>query len=125
MKIKLSTMLIGSTFPLSLIRRSVTISPQPIEILREEIQTRPVSSFWGHKNTLLAAGHLLGVEVKPKTERPALILDAEYYPCLDGECFRECWVLSPDYINGFRPAIAEEVSGDKIIGWQVLKIIWD
>jgi hypothetical protein len=36
----------------------------------------------------------------------------------------ECWVLSPDYPPGFRPAIGEEVTDDKIIGWQVLKIKW-
>lgn len=117
--------LIGSTYPLSLIRRGVSISPQSTETLRQEILTRPICSFWGHKNTLSAAEHLLGVDVRPKTDRPAIILNGENLPCLDGECFQECWVLSPDYVNGFRPAIAEEVATDKIIGWQILKITWE
>jgi len=125
MKIDRSTLLIGSTYPLTLIRRKVSIAPQPIEALQEEIRSRPINSFWGHNNTLAAAEQLLGAGVKPNSERPAISLDADYYPCLDGECFRECWVMSPDYVQGFRPNIGEEVTTDKIIGWQILKITWE
>ena len=81
-------------------------------------------SFWGHSNTLAAAREILGVDVAPAVERPAVVLTDENLPSLDGAEARECWVLSPDYAPGFRPAPGEEVPPEKILGWQVLRILW-
>ncbi len=116
--------LIGSTFPLSLVRRRVAIEPHEVAELRGLLAIRPIRSFWGHANTLPAAKTLLGTDLTPATERPALTLNADALPTLDGETFNECWVVSPDYTPGFRPQIGEEVPTDKIRGWQVLRIEW-
>lgn len=117
--------LIGSTFPLSLIRRRVVIEPGAIEDLRACLAAAPPASFWGHRNTLAQASALTGVDLTPRTERPAIELDHEGFPGLEGETFRACWVLSPDYVPGFRPAIGEEVPAAKIRGWQVLRVSWE
>jgi hypothetical protein len=116
--------LLGSTFPLSLIRRKVEIAPAGLVELRKEIKSRGVISFWGHANTLAAANDLLGVDVRPSKERPALHLSPEGLPELDKRVFSECWIISPNYVRGFRPAIGEEVSPQKISGWQVLRVEW-
>jgi hypothetical protein len=120
-----SAMLIGSTFPLSLVRRAVRIVPAKVEELRVELRKRAVISFWGHKNTLSAAGEVLGVDLTPKFERPAIDLTEEKLPQLDGQAFTEAWIVSPDYMPGYRPAIGEEVQVDKIRGWQVLRVKWE
>ena len=117
--------LIGSTFPLSLVRRRVVIEPQPIEALRQELKSRPFASFWGHRNTLAAAGALLGADLAPETERPAIALDAEGFLALGGTRHAEAWILSPEYAAGYRPAIGEEVVVEKIVGWQVLRMAWE
>ncbi len=119
-----SPFLVGSTFPLTLIRRKIIISPESLQELKIQLRHRPFSSFWGHQNTIRAAGALLGVDIAPLSARPVIQLDDDNFPTLHGEKFDECWVLSPDYPPGFRPAIGEEVADDKIIGWQVLKIKW-
>jgi len=125
MKYSLPPFLIGSTFSLSLIRRHVSITPHPLQRLKDELQKRIFVSFWGHQNTLQAACTILGANIEPRSVRPAIQLDDNNFPILDGQKFTECWVLSPDYIAGFRPEIGEEVSSDKIIGWQVLQITWN
>lgn len=117
-------LLIGSTFPLSLIRRKVVIEPQPLAVLRELVRARSLASFWGHRNTLAVANTLLGVDLAPKTERPALHLTATGLLELEGEVFDECWVISPEYARGFRPAVGEEVPAAKIQDWQVLRLVW-
>lgn len=117
--------LLGSTFPMSLIRRRVMIAPAELEVLRKALQARGVASFWGHMSTLSAANGLLGVDVRPATDRPALRLADDGRPMLDGRVFDECWVLSPDYETGFRPALGEEVAPENIRGWQVLKMEWE
>jgi hypothetical protein len=117
-------LLIGSTFPLSLIRRPVRVSPRPVKVLWELVRTRPVMSFWGHANTLAAANRMLGIDLTPAVERPALVLDAASLPTLAGRTFEECWVLSPDYAEGFRPGVGQEVPMERIRGWQVLLIEW-
>jgi hypothetical protein len=117
-------LLIGSTFPLSLIRRPALIEPAPEARLREEAQHRVVVSFWGHKNTLPRASERLGIDLTPNTDRPALTLNADGLPMLHGITFTECWVLSPEYAPGFRPAVGEEVPSEKILDWQVLRIQW-
>lgn len=116
--------LIGSTFPLSLIRRDVRIHVSDICEIRNAGVQSEIYSFWGHSNTIPVANKLLGFDISPKTQRPALFLSQDFFPMLDGNVFKECWILSPDYVPGFRPEIGAEVSEDKIKGWQVLKIIW-
>lgn len=81
-------------------------------------------SFWGHNNTLAAAEALTGYSLKPKTERPTLDLSPDNLPVFQGRTFKECWILSPQYINNFRPKVGEEVPFEKIEAWQVLRIRW-
>ena len=116
--------LIGNSFPFSLIRREVVVKPRSLDDLREALSNRPWLSFWGHANTAAAASELLGHNIRPATERPALTLDETKLPNLDGTSCRECWILSPDYSPGYRPAPNQEVAADKILGWQVLEISW-
>ena len=113
--------LVGNSFPLPLIRRAAEIAPQPAEAFPRDAR---IVSYWGHANTLAAANAFLGVDLTPETERPALSLSPELLPSLNGESFDECWVLSPDYAEGFRPAVGSEVSPDKIKGWTMLRIVW-
>ena len=117
--------LIGSAFPLSLIRRRVVIEPCGLDRVRSELRGRPFASYWGHANTLALANALLGVDVTPRTERPAVGLDAQQCPTLDGTIYKECFVLSPDYAPGFRPKVGEELGADKIAGWQALRMRWE
>lgn len=114
--------LIGNSFPLSLIRREVSISPYPLKELFNEMKNSEIVSFWGHRNTLEAVKATLGIDLTPPCERPALTLSLANKPVLDGVEFSECWILSPDYRKNFRPAIGEEVSADDICNWQCLKI---
>jgi hypothetical protein len=53
------------------------------------------------------------------------MLTAEGLPMLEGEVFDVCWLLSPDYEQGFRPAIGTEVGLNQIVGWHVLKLTWE
>lgn len=114
--------LLGSTFPLGLIRRRAVIEPTSLEELRKRLQTEGFVSFWGHENTLVAAQALLGIDPRPDKERPALILNPEALPSLNGRSFEEVWVLSPDYLPEFRPKTGEEVNPAVITSWQVLRI---
>jgi len=57
--------------------------------------------------------------------RPIIKLNEERFPTLENETFRICWVLSPDYTENFRPVMGEEVSTEKIRGWNILKLIWE
>jgi hypothetical protein len=118
------TLLIGNTFPMSLIRRRVEIEPVSMTTLGRALEGKCVASFWGHVNTLAAASAHVGVDLTPRAERPSLHLNNEDLPSLDGKVFDECWVLSPNYTPGFRPAIGEEVAPIKISAWQVLRISW-
>jgi hypothetical protein len=117
--------LVGNSFPLSLIRRQVTIAPVPLDHVRRELAAGAFVSFWGHRSTLHVANALLGVDVTPTTERPALSLTPDNLPTLDGIVCRACYVLSPDYIPGFRPQPGEQVEAEKITGWQALRMEWD
>lgn len=102
----------------------VTIVPDGLDALRGSLHRQGVTSFWGHDNTLEAAGTLLGMDIRPATPRPALCLTKDGYPTLNGLVFKECWVLSPDYHPGYRPAASEEIPAHAITGWQVLRIDW-
>ena len=116
--------LIGNTFPTSLFRSDAAVHVVSVDEVRSVLSGAEIHSFWGHANTLAAAEALLGASLKPKTERPALLLSPEGCPMLDGIVFSSCYICSPDYRPGFRPAIGEEVPADAIVGWQMLRIDW-
>jgi hypothetical protein len=117
--------LISNSFPFSLVRRHLTVEPRSIGDLQTALLKHPWVSTWGHANTVLLASSLAGVNLRPKTERPALTLNESQFPQLDGQSFAECWLLTPDYVEpGFRPKIGEEVSADKIRDWQILRLSW-
>ena len=85
---------------------------------------RPWVSAWGHENTVALASTIAGADLRPATRRPALSLDDQKLPTLDGESFQEIWLLSPDYTPGFRPSIGQDVPAEAILGWQVLQIFF-
>ena len=115
--------LVGNIYPTSLVRRPTLMVPCSVEEFRAAVaESAGVVSFWGHTNTIAAAQAVLGVDVRPAVERPALTLDADNLPTLAGEAWDEVWVCSPNYRPGFRPAIGVEVSPEDILGWQVLRI---
>lgn len=114
--------LVGSTFPLSLVRRPVRIAPNTLGEFRKACDSSRVCSFWGHGGTLALASELAGHNLTPSRPRPALQLDGDCLPTLDGQSFSECWVLSPNYVAGFRPEADREVPAQMITGWQVLKM---
>lgn len=114
--------LLGNTYPLSLIRRPVSISPASLEELRQCAQEEGFLSFWGHDNTRAIAKAILGFDPAPPFPRPAITLSRENLPTFDGQVFSEVWVLSPDYATPFRPGVGEEVHANKILRWQVLHI---
>ena len=117
--------LIGNSFPFSLVRRArLVVEPRPIVALKVALADAVVASFWGHANTRAAAESVLGVSLAPRTERPAVTLSPKGLPMLDGDTFDTCWLLSPDYPEGFRPAIGTEVGPEQIEGWHVLKLVW-
>ena len=120
----MDTILISNSFPFSLIRREVHVIPEPLEKLKDILSSRPFVSAWGHANTMRSANALLGTDLTPKTERPAIGISPEGFPSLDGIVFSECWHLSPNYIPGFRPQINQEVSPEQIVGWQTLCLRW-
>jgi len=117
--------LLGNTFPSTLIRVPVAVLPRTIENLKFALEGADVVySFWGHQNTLAAASSIAGVDLTPKSERPAITLSENGFPMLDGEEFEVVWVLNPNYVDGYRPAIGSEVQLDKITGWTVLKYMF-
>ena len=120
-----SKVLVGNSFPFSLVRcERLVVEQRSLAELKSLLSEKEVESFWGHANTRAAAETVLGASLTPRTERPALTLSPEGLPMLHGEAFDECWLLSPDYPKGFRPAIGMEVDLEDIKGWQVLKLKW-
>jgi hypothetical protein len=121
-----SKILIGNSFPFGLVRcAKLTVESVSLAELRASLVESEVVSFWGHSNTRISAEAILGVSLLPKTERPAITLTAEGLPMLEGEVFDTCWLLSPDYEQGFRPAIGVEVGLEQITGWHILKLTWE
>ena len=116
--------LVGNTFPFALLRRDADLRVISVDELRATLADAEIASFWGHENTRAAAEALLGVPLRPATERPALALSPDFLPSLDGRVFRTCFVLAPDYRPGYRPAIGEETSPSDILGWHALRIDW-
>jgi hypothetical protein len=121
----MDSILIGNAFPLSLIRRPVRIEPVSVDELRAAASNTEIVSFWGHANTLAAAEAFSGLPLFPAVERPVIQLQESGLPSMVGQTFCECWIISPDYIGDFRPAVGEEVVSEKIKGWQILKITWE
>jgi len=117
-------LLIGNSFPLSLIVRRVVIEPRSMEELRKRITEATIVSFWGHPSTLEVASEAAGHDLTPSSIRPALILDAAGLPSLAGESFSECWVVSPEFSAGFRPPPNQAVPPDKILQWRALRLTW-
>jgi hypothetical protein len=118
--------LIGNTFPWSLIRRPVHVVPTSLDVWRSALAGKVVHSFWGHASTLAAVNVCVGVDLTPPTARPTLLCDPiSLLPSLNGVLFTECWVVSPEFEAGFRPATGAEVPLEKINGWQVLRINWN
>lgn len=120
-----SFILIGNTFPLALARRKITIVPASREELAAAAEGKHIVSFWGHENTMHVASAMIGFDLTPATSRPVITLSKEGVPSLDGNVFRECWVVSPDYADNFRPELGEEVTSDQISGWQILRLTWE
>ena len=117
--------LIGNSFPFSLIRcNRLIVEQKPISELKDALASAAVASFWGHENTRTAAESVLGVSLATNGVRPAVTLSSTGRPVLNGEEFSSCWLLSPDYPEGFRPAIGTEVGPEQIKGWHVLKLSW-
>jgi|GEM_PF-1449723 hypothetical protein len=117
--------LVGNSFPLSLITRRVVIEPASVQDLQVAAADRHMRSFWGHANTLVAAETAMGIALAPQTERPVLVLDEEGHPSLAGMSFEECWVVTPIYVDTFRPKVGEEVPLARIRNWQVLRMRWE
>lgn len=117
--------LVGNSFPFSLIRcERMVVEQKPLAELKEALADSRVVSFWGHQNTRAAAEMFVGVSLATGAERPALSLSPTGRPMLGADEFSECWLLSPDYPDGFRPPIGAEVSPEMIKGWHVLKLSW-
>lgn len=118
--------LIGNSFPLTLIRgHRVVCEEIALDALREKLAGTEVVSFWGHENTRAVAEAILGVGLKPACDRPVLKLDSEGYPAYEGVRHRVCYVLSPDYVEARRPAVGEVVPADAIRAWYALRLVWD
>lgn len=105
-------------------RRPVQIHPVRLDELQTAATGRCVVSFWGHRNTLKQGEEFCGLALGPLTERPVIRLQENHLPQLNGQTFSECWILSPDYVDSFRPAV-NEVAAEQIVGWQILKISWE
>ena len=110
---------------MNLIRRKVTILPQSIAEYRAALASCSWVSFWGHSNTLTAAKAQCGYDLTPENERPAITVDEEGFPVLYGKSYTQCYILTPEYKPGYRPALGEEVTPDAILSWQVLKLVWE
>lgn len=125
-------MIIGNTFPMTLVPQGANVIIQhsslaELQAAKEADDARgmPLASFWGHANTMASANKLLGFDVTPATERPALKAGPRNWtlPLPEGEASdTTIWVVSPIYTAGFRPAIGIEVTPEQIKGWQVLKV---
>ena len=119
-----SAFITGNSFPVNLFRRKAEVVPETFENYLAKLRSGNWESYWGHSNTLGAVNRLCGVDLTPREERPALSVDPEGFPVLYGKSYRECWVLTPEYRPGFRPAIGVEVANSDILSWQVIRILW-
>lgn len=67
----------------------------------------------------------MGRDPKPKQWRPAVVLNTDHLPVLDGVAFSEVWILSPNDLPGYRPEIGAEVPVGKVTAWQVSQVIFE
>lgn len=113
--------LFGNTYPVGLISRKAIFSPISMGDALDHLNDG-FESFWGHSDTLVAVSDELGVDATPRESRPAISLDGNQLPTLFGSSFDRVIVMSPTYIDGFRPTYGEEVEPEKIISWECLLI---
>jgi len=125
MKNERKKILIGNTFPLPLVRRAVRIAPYSLNDLKMELKDADVFSFWGHVDTKVIVEGMLNIKLDDKSIRKPLCLSKNNLPMLDGVEFDKCFVISPNYRNGFRPALNKTVSVDDILSWDGLCISWE
>ncbi len=116
--------LIGNSFPLPLINRTVEITVLDLERFKDEIVDSCIHSYWGHQNTISVAEKILGVSLKSDEFRKAIELSENDLPLFNNIEFTTCYVLSPNYNEGFRPAIGVEVEAENILSWKLLKLKW-
>ncbi len=116
--------LIGNSFPISLLRRKAMIKPFGLEEFKAMLKNANVHSFWGHSNTLRLAEDMLKVSLDTKGIRRAVELNERNLIDFDGVEFKECYVLSPDYKKGYRPALGVETLAEDINSWSLLQITW-
>lgn len=96
-------MLIGNTYPTSLIRRKATFIPVTQEQAKQYLGfEREVESFWGHPNTIKAASEMLGMDITPKEERPTITLSENYLPTLYGKEHKSVLIVSANIPNANR-----------------------
>lgn len=117
-------LLIGNSFPLSLIVRRVVFEPRPIKELREKMKEAIAVSFWGHSSTWASASAAVERDVSPSSGRPALLLDADGATSFEGESSGAGCVILPEFAPGFRPAVGQEMKQEDIRDWRVLKLVW-
>jgi hypothetical protein len=118
------TILIGNSFPVSLIRTKVVFEPQPLTALQAALAGKRICSYWGHPNTLAAANRVVGADLTPAHHRPSLKVTANGLPRMGQLQFDECWILAPACAIPNRPGIGEELDIDAIKEWRVLKLTW-
>ncbi len=109
---------VGNSFPFSLVRRPMGAVPVTLEDAQRLLFGREFFSFWGHTNSLGAASQFIGYDLTPRRNRPALGLDKDGFLVLEGVSAREVLLLTPEYPEGFRPEIGQEVAASKIVGFR-------
>ena len=117
--------LIGNSFPWSLVRRQLVATPVSLAQFQCETAGVRIVSFWGHPDTLAAASQFCGIDLTPRVERTVLTLSSNDLPALNGEEFRCCYLVSPDYREAFRQPLAMDAQiVPEIVGWNILKLKW-
>jgi len=112
--------IISNSFPFSLIRRRVIITPVGLEKTKYLLKKNGFVSTWGHSSTLKLVNNFLGFDITPMESRAAIELDEKNFPTLYGNTYSSIIVISPDYVKGFRPKIGEEVKESYILHWRPL-----
>lgn len=120
--------LFGNAFSPSWVRRTVQLSAIPMDAMKRVIAQREVVSFWGHDNTLALAADILDLsdaeKIRPRTQRPPVVITPKGFPMLDGRVFHKMYVLCPQYAEGFRPRAGVEVQPCDIAGWMAQVVSW-
>lgn len=119
---KMKRILIGNAFPMTLVRRVVSIAPVAIRDFRGLLADAEIVSFWGHDNSLIAASDFAGRDLRPETNRPVVTLNDEGFPTLHGREFRGVYIISPNYDSTVRPGLEKEEAMTNIVGWSVLNL---